>query len=100
MTNKYIVKNWKKLGIQFKSNKKIIPLTDMFLICPGEGMINIDGGEEPVVFFYQGYDEKGSPAAMFKSNKKDDCYTFAMNSKKQTHVRCFIGKFVKVKEKK
>jgi hypothetical protein len=95
MTNKQLIKKWKNLSIQFKSSKKIIPLSEIFLLCPGEGVITIDGGEEKVVFFYQGYDEKGSPAAMFKSDRNDNCYAFALDSGKKTHVRSHIGKFVK-----
>jgi len=95
MNNKQLIKKWKGLSIEFKSSKKVIPLTDMFLLCPGEGVINIDGGEDKAVVFYQGYDDKGSPAAFFKSDKNDNCYAYALDSKRKTHVRSHIGRFVK-----
>jgi len=95
MNNKQLIKKWKTLSIEFKSKKTKTKMIDMFLLCPGEGVINYDGGEDKVVVFYQGYDDKGSPAVFFKSDKNDNCYTFALDSKRKTHVRSHIGRFVK-----
>lgn len=95
MTNNQLIKHWKNLSIQFKSSKKVTPLTDMFLLCVGEGVINVDGGEDKAVVFYQGYDEQGSPAVFFKSDKKDNCFTFGLDTKKKTHIKSCIGRFIK-----
>ena len=72
MTNKQLIKRWKDLSIKFNSEKIPKPMTDMFLVCCGETVLSVGGGEEKVIIFYQGYDEKGSPAVFFKSDKKDN----------------------------
>jgi len=97
MNNQQLIKKWKDLSIEFKSSKKVIPMTDMFLLCPGEVVVNVGGGEEKAVVFYQGYDEKGSPATFFRSDKKDNCFTYGLDTTKKTHVKAHIGKFVKNK---
>lgn len=100
MKNRHLIKNWRSLAIEFKSSKEIQPLAETFLICVGESQIDVDGTAEKVVGFFQGYDEKGSPAVFFQSDNKDRCWTFAYNSQEETHIRCNIGRFVRVKPPK
>lgn len=97
MTNKEIIKNWKTLKIKFKSEKKPVPLLEMFLVCVGETDIDVNGTKETVVGFYQGYDDKGSPAVLFTSDDRDVCWTYGKDSIKNTHVKSKIGKFIKLK---
>ncbi len=92
MTNLYLIKNWHSLGIKFKSSKETSSLSDMFLICVGETELDVSGIKERVVAFYQGYDEKGSPAVFFTSDDNDRCWTFA--HKNDTHIKSNIGSFV------
>ena len=65
MNNNQLIKNWKDLSIRFKSSNEETELLDMFLICVGETEVMIGDKKEPVVVFYQGYDQKGSPAFFF-----------------------------------
>ena len=97
MTNKELIQNWKTLKIKFKSEKKSIPMLEMFLLCVGETEIDVNGEKELAVAFYQGYDEKGSPAVLFQSDSKDYCWTFGIDSKNKTHIKARIGKFMKLK---
>ncbi len=92
MTNQHLIKNWQSLGIKFKSSKETSSLSDLFLICVGETEIDVGGTKERVVTFYQGYDEKGSPAVFFTSDDNDRCWTFA--HKDGTHIKSNIGSFV------
>jgi hypothetical protein len=92
MTNKELITNWRNLGIKFKSSKEIKSLNELFLICVGESEIDVGGKKELVVAFFQGYDDKGSPAVFFTSDDKDRCWTFA--HKDGTHLKSNIGSFV------
>ena len=96
MTNKHLIRNWQSIGIRFKTLKEISSLSDLFLVCVGESEMDVDGKKETVVGFYQGYDEKGSPALFFKSDKKNTCFTFGWDSNKKTYVKANIGEFVKL----
>ena len=69
-------------------------MSDLFLICVGESEIDVDGKKELVVSFFQGYDEKGSPAVFFNSDSKDRCWTFGYDTKKETHIKSNIGSFI------
>jgi hypothetical protein len=92
MTNKHLIKNWRKIAIRFKSSQEVTSLSELFLVCVGESEIDVEGKNELVVAFFQGYDEKGSPAVFFNSDDKDRCWTFA--HKDGTHVKANIGSFV------
>ena len=92
MTNKHLIKNWRSIGIKFKSSKEISSLSDLFLVCVGETELDVSGKKELVVTFYQGYDDKGSPAVFFSSDDKDRCWTFA--HKDDTHIKSNIGSFI------
>jgi hypothetical protein len=97
MTNRDLMTKWKELKIKFKSEKKPIPMLEMFLVCVGETEIDVQGKKEIVVGFYQGFAEEGSPAYLFSSDQKNRCYTYGLDSKKNTHVKSLIGKFIKLK---
>ncbi len=95
MNNLQLIKRWKESAIKFKTSKEVIPLIEMFLVCCGETVINVGGKEETVVIFYQAYDDKGSPSAMFTSDGDDNCWAYALNTEQKTHVKSKIGKFIK-----
>lgn len=95
MTNNILIKEWRTLSIKFKTSKEVIPLVEMFLVCPGETKIDVGGKEETVVIFYQAFDDKGSPSAMFASDKENGCWAYALDTNKSTHIKSRIGKFVK-----
>jgi len=97
MTNRDLMTKWKELRIKFNSEKKPIPMLEMFLVCVGETEIDVQGKKEIVVGFYQGFDEKGSPTAMFSTDQKNRCFAYGLDTKKNTHVKAKIGKFVKLK---
>ena len=94
MTNKHLIRNWRSIGIQFKSTKEISTLSDLFLVCVGESEIDVGGTKELVVGFFQGYDEKGSPAVFFQSDTRDRCWTFGYDTKNETHIKSNIGTFI------
>jgi len=98
MTNENLIKRWRTLSIQFKSNKTITPMMEMFLLCAGESEIDVEGKKESVISFYQGYDEKGSPVVFFTSDSKNNCWTYGYDSNKKTHVKSKIGKFIEMKK--
>ena len=92
MTNKHLIRNWRSIGIRFKTSKEVSSLSDLFLVCVGESEIDVGGKKELVVAFFQGYDDKGSPAVFFTSDDKDRCWTFAhLNG---THIKSNIGSFI------
>lgn len=93
MKNKHLIKNWRSIAIKFKSSGEVTPLSELFLLCVGESEIDVGGTKETVVAFFQGYDEKGSPAVFFTSDKQNRCWTFA--HKDDTHIKSNIGSFVK-----
>ena len=95
MTNQQLIKRWRELRIKFKSSKEMTPMMEMFLVCVGETEIDVQGKKETVVGFYQGYDNSGSPAAFFSSDQKNNCFTYGLDTNKNTHVKSNIGKFVK-----
>ena len=94
MTNKHLIRNWRSIGIQFKSTKEVSSLSDLFLVCVGESEIDVGGTKEIVVAFFQGYDEKGSPAVFFKSDDRNRCWAFGYDTTKESHVRSNIGMFI------
>lgn len=95
MTNLVLIKDWKTLSIKFRTSKEVTPLVEMFLICCGETVIDVGGKDETVVIFYQAYDDKGSPSAMFTSDNDGNCWAYALDTNKHTHIKSKIGKFVK-----
>jgi len=88
---------WRELKIKFKSSKEIKNLNELFLVCVGETEIDVQGKKEIVVGFYQGFDEKGSPAILFSTDKKNTCFTYGLDTTKNTHIKANIGVFVKNK---
>lgn len=94
MTNRQLIKKWRELQIEFKSSKETIPILQMFLVCVGETEIDVQGKKEVVVGFYQGYDSIGSPAAFFSSDQKNNCFTYGVDTKNNTHIKSNIGKFI------
>ena len=95
MTNRDIMTKWKELKIKFNSEKKPIPMLEMFLVCVGETEIDVQGKKEIVVGFYQGFAEEGSPTALFSTDQKNRCFTYGLSG--NTHVKAKIGKFIKIK---
>ena len=95
MTNKQLIKSWKKLAIQFKSEKILRPMIDIFLICWGEHDIDVNGEQETVVIFDEGSNPGTAPALYCQSDKDNNCWAFAWNSKSNTFVKSNIGKFIK-----
>ena len=97
MTNRDLIVKWRELKIKFKSEKKSTPMMEMFLVCVGETEIDVQGQDklERVVGFYQGFDEKGSPAVLFSTDKKNTCFTYGLDTKNNKHVKANIGVFVK-----
>jgi hypothetical protein len=93
MTNQHLIRNWRSIGIKFKSSKEFTSLSDLFLVCVGETEIDVNGTKERVVTFFEAYDDKGSPAVFFTSDDKDRCWTFAHND--GTHIKSNIGSFIK-----
>ena len=96
MTNEELIRDWKTLTIKFQSDETSITMLEMFLLCSGETIIDVNGTMESVVVFYQGYNERGSPAIFFKSDKNDNCITFGYDSVKKTHINSKIGKFIRL----
>jgi len=97
MTNRDLMLRWRELKIKFKSEKKSTPMAEMFLVCVGETKIDVQDKIETVVGFYQGFDEKGSPAVLFSTDNKNTCFTYGLDTKKNTHIKAKIGVFVKNK---
>ncbi len=95
MTNLELIRKWKELKIKFKSSKESKSMLSMFIVCVGETEIDVEGKKERVIGFYQGFDEKGSPAALFSSDDRNRCWTYALDSTKNTHIKSNIGKFIK-----
>jgi hypothetical protein len=94
MTNEELLENWRKsISIRFKTSGEM-PMAEMFLVCPGEMKIDVGGKEETVLVFYQGVDTKGAPTVFLSSDESNNCYAFAFDSTKNTHVKSTIGRFV------
>ena len=94
MTNKQLIKKWKRLSIAFNTEKIKRPLCEIFMICWGETEVEVDGKKEQVVLFDTG-GEQGSPALHCNSDKNDVCWAFGYNSKTKAYTKAKIGKFVK-----
>ena len=95
MTNKQLIKKWKRLSLKFKTEKITKSLSEMFLVCWGEKEIEMgDNKKEKVVIFDTG-GEQGSPVLYCNVDKDNNCWAFAWNSKTNTFVKSNIGKFVK-----
>lgn len=92
MTNIHLIRNWRSIGIRFKTSKEVSSLSDLFLVCVGESEIDVGGTKERVVAFFSAYDDKGSPAAFFSSDDKDRCWVYAHND--GTHIKSNIGSFI------
>lgn len=93
MTNKQLIKRWKKLSLKFKTENTTKLMTEMFLICWGETSIDIDGKKESVVCFDPG-GEQGSSGLFCQTDKNNNCIAIGWDSKNNKSIKSKIGIFV------